>query len=105
MALQAQLDSPLRRVQDSRSGSRLLSRSAAFIQDPGGYMDIDNLSIVTIASSEVKRVLTGAVQQVKEVAAAVTTKKLTVADTRIQKHTDCVSNNLEMWNGQGQWSL
>ena len=35
--------------------------------DPGGYMATDNLIIVTVASSEVNRVLTGSETKFREI--------------------------------------
>jgi hypothetical protein len=60
MALHDQLDSPHLSVQDSRMSPSDVSGSVADNHEPGGYIEIDNFSIVTAASSEVNRVLMGA---------------------------------------------
>ena len=60
IALQDQFERPLRRLQDSRTASGVLSGSLADNHDRGGYNAIDNFSIVAAASSEVRRVRTGA---------------------------------------------
>jgi len=60
MVLQAQLDRPLRKLQDSTITSGVLSKLTAFAEDavnqePGGYIAIDNFHIVTAASKDINR--------------------------------------------------
>ena len=59
MALQAQLEMPLLKIQDSTAPSSV--DLTAFTQDPGGYIATDNLRRVIPASNDVNRDLTGSV--------------------------------------------
>lgn len=57
IALQAQLEMPLLKFQDSNASSS--ADLGAFIQDPGRYIATDSLRSVIPASSDVNRDLTG----------------------------------------------
>jgi hypothetical protein len=106
MVHQAQLETPLRKVQDSSWASGVFSSAlegTEVSQAAGGYIAVDSFIIVKPESKDRSRDFTGSTNDIY-FHLSKTNGELTIIETAVQKDTDRGANYFEMGYSERKWS-